>query len=49
MKPTKVIMIVGWGLVMAALDGTIVNIANPNIQVEPNFVPPGEQIPTSTI
>ena len=49
MPPGKVILLVGWALVMSALDNTIVNIANPNILVDPSFVPPGEEIPTSTI
>ncbi|CAL6107547.1 Multidrug_MFS transporter [Hexamita inflata] len=49
MTPTKLIMLVGWSLCMSSLDNTIVNLANPNIQVEPNFVPKGEKIPLSMI
>ncbi|CAL6081259.1 Multidrug_MFS transporter [Hexamita inflata] len=49
MSPTKLIWLVGWSLCMSSLDSTIVNIANPNIQRDSNFVPKGEMIPTNLI
>ncbi|CAL5994406.1 Multidrug_MFS transporter [Hexamita inflata] len=49
MSPGKLILIVGWSLGMSSLDSTIVNIANPNIQRDHNFVPEGEIIPTKLI
>ncbi|CAL6044139.1 Multidrug_MFS transporter [Hexamita inflata] len=49
MSPTKLIWLVGWSLCMSSLDSTIVNIANPNIQRDSNFVPKGQMIPTNLI
>ncbi|TNJ26660.1 Multidrug MFS transporter [Giardia muris] len=49
LTPVRMILLVGWSLAMSALDMTIVNICNPLIMKEPNFVPQGEEIPESTI
>lgn len=44
MSPAKLIMLIGGSQLMSAIDNAIVNIGNPKVQVEPNFVPPGERI-----
>ena len=49
LKPGVLICIIGWSMIMAALDNTIVLLANPKISVDPSFVPPGESIPTQDI
>ena len=49
MRPSKLILIIGWTIAMNSLDSTIIMVANPNIQVDPGFVPSGSFIPTSTI
>lgn len=50
LKPAKLILLVGWSLAMSSLDMTIVNICNPLIMHEKNFVGEhGTEIPMSTI
>ena len=48
LNPFKLMLLVGFANAMASLDVQMLYIANPTIQTEKNFVPPGESIPSST-
>ena len=44
-KPKDLVKKTGWAIFMTAISVTIVNLANPKIMIEPNFVPTGDSIP----
>lgn len=49
LKPWKLILLIGWSLMMASLDASIINICNPLIQHEKHFVGDQGEIPMSTL
>jgi len=49
LKPWRLILLIGWSLMMASLDASIINICNPLIQHEKHFVGEHGEIPMSTL